>query len=422
MKRNYYLVLLVMLIFVVISFVSNIIDPMGTDVQASFRLTETQTGYLATALFVAYAVMSIPAGMLVEKFSAKSVLLLAFALSTLGAVAFALRPLYGMALPAFFCIGVGFAMMQVIINPLLRVAGGEEHYAFWGNASQMIFALGSTLSPHLYSWLVNGLKAPGAKDGLLGVLTHLVPAEMPWVSLYWVFAAMLLAMVLVIALIRLPRMELNEDEKVGSFGTVLELLRSRIVWLYFIGIICYVGTEQGVATKIKSFLLNCHQVDPEIANRAVSGFWGAMTLGCAVGLVLLKLVDSRKILIAFMVGGILTLLAALFGPTKVALFALPLMGFWCSIGWPIVFSLALNSVAKHHGSFAGILCTGILGGALLPPIVGKIADHAGPLGLRYGMLAVLATMGYLVFLGLWARPLVNNATIGNSKEPKPENA
>lgn len=418
MKRNYFLVLLVMLIFVVISFVSNIIDPMGTDVQASFQLTETQTGYLATALFAAYAVMSIPAGMLVEKFSAKGVLLLAFLLSTLGAASFALRPLYGVALPAFFCIGVGFAMMQVVINPMLRVAGGEEHYAFWGNASQMIFALGSTLSPHLYGGLVNGLKAPGPKDGFLGLLTRLVPAEMPWVSMYWVFAAMLLVMVLVIALIRLPRMELNEDEKVGSFQTVLELLRSRVVWLYFLGVVCYVGTEQGVATKIKGFLLNCHQVDPDVANRAVSGFWGAMTLGCAVGLILLKVLDSRKILVTFMVGGSLTLLVALFGPTKVALQALPLMGFWCSIGWPIVFSLALNSVEKHHGSFAGILCTGILGGALLPPIVGKIADHSGTFGLRYGMLAVLGTLGYLIFLGLWAKPLVNNATLGSGKEPK----
>jgi fucose permease len=423
MKRNHFLVLLVMLIFVVISFVTNIIDPMGTDVQASFRLTETQTGYLATALFVAYAVMSIPAGMLVDRYSAKGVLLLAFALSTLGALAFAARPLYGMALPALFGIGVGFAMLQVVINPLLRVAGGEEHYAFYGNASQMIFALGSTLSPHLYTWLVNGLRAPGAKVGALGALGRLVPADMPWVSLYWIFAAMLLAMVVVIAFVRLPRMELNEDEKVGSLASLRELARSRTVWLYFLGIVCYVGTEQGVATKIKGFLMSCHGVDPDLANRvAVSGFWGAMTVGCAVGLLLLKLFDSRKILVVFMVGGIATLLTGLFGPAKVALYAMPLMGFWCSVGWPIVFSLALNSVAKHHGSFAGILCTGILGGAVLPPLVGAIADRMGGSGLRYGMLAVVGTLAYLVFLGLWAKPLVNNATLGAGSDARPDHA
>ncbi len=419
MNRSYFKVGLIMLIFVVISFVTNIIDPMGTDVQASFRLTETQVGYLASALFIAYAVMSIPAGILVEKLSAKTVLLAAFVLSGLGALAFAARPSFAVAIPALFVIGVGFAMLQVVINPLLRVSGGEEHYAFFGNMSQMIFALGSTLSPHLYVWLTRGIRG-GTQEGLVGLLSRQVPEGMSWVALYWVFAAILLAMVVVIAVVRMPKVALAEDEKVGSIATILLLLRSRTVWVYFLGIVCYVGTEQGIATKIKPFLMNCHNVDPDLANRvAVSGFWGAMTVGCAVGLVLLKLFDSRKILVVFMAGGIVTLLAALFGGRSTALVALPLMGFWCSVGWPLVFALALNSVDKHHGSFAGILCTGILGGAILPPLVGKIADHAGPAGLRYGLLAVIATFAYLLFIGLWAKPLVTNATIGEGR-PQPQ--
>ena len=69
MKRSHFIVLLIMLIFIVISFVTNIIDPMGTDVKASFGLTETEVGYFATALFLAYGVMSIPSGMLAERFS-----------------------------------------------------------------------------------------------------------------------------------------------------------------------------------------------------------------------------------------------------------------------------------------------------------------------------------------------------------------
>jgi len=421
MNRSYFKVGLIMLIFVVISFVTNIIDPMGTDVQASFRLTETQVGYLASALFIAYAVMSIPAGILVEKLSAKTVLLAAFVLSGIGAFVYASRPSFAVAIPSLFVIGVGFAMLQVVINPLLRVSGGEENYAFFGNMSQMIGALGSTVSPHLYVYLVSGIKG-GNQAGIIGVLGRLVPEGLSWVALYWVFAAILLAMVVVIAFVRMPKVELAEDEKVGSVDTILLLLKSRTVWVYFVGIICYVGTEQGIATKIKPFLMNCYNVDPDLANRvAVSGFWGAMTLGCAVGLVLLKLFDAKKILVVFMAGGILTLLAALFGGRTAALVAMPLMGFWCSVGWPLVFALALNSVDKHHGTFAGILCTGILGGAILPPLVGRIADLAGPMGLRYGLLAVIVTFAYLLFIGLWANPLVANATLG-TREPLPEKA
>jgi len=117
--------------------------------------------------------------------------------------------------------------------------------------------------------------------------------------------------------------------------------------------------------------------------------------------------------VVFFTGGVITLLVALFGSRSAALIGLPLMGFWCSVGWPLVFSLALNSVDKHHGSFAGILCTGIVGGAILPPLIGKLGDH---FGLRFGMLALLATLGYIISIGLWARPLVNNATLGSGKE------
>jgi fucose permease len=192
------------------------------------------------------------------------------------------------------------------------------------------------------------------------------------------------------------------------------------VWLYFIGIVCYVGTEQGIAVWIKKFLLDCHQVDPSVVDKiAVAGFWGAMTIGCAVSLLLLKLFDSRKILGVFFACGVITLLVALFGPRSVALVGLPLMGFWCSVGWPIIFSLALNSVEKHHGSFAGILCTGIVGGAILPPLIGRLGDH---FGLRFGLLTLLVTFAYIIGIAFWARPLIANATLGKAKEPEPGTA
>ncbi len=415
MKHNYRVVVLVMLVFVVVSFVTNLMDPMGTDLQASFHLNEAQLGYLSFAMFIAYAVMSLPAGLLVERFSAKAVLIAAFLLSALGAFAIAIHPSFATVLPAFFFLGVGFAMLQVVTIPLLRIAAGGEHMAFLGNMSQLIFALGSAVSPYAYVYLVNGLKHPAASRNILfNTLSQIAPPGLLWVSLYWVITVILLVMVLTIAIMRWPHLELTEDEKIGSFNVVLELLKRKTVWLYLIGVICYVGTEQGVATKIKGFLVNCHQVDPDLADKvAVSGFWGAMAVGCAVGLGLLKLFDSRTVLWAFSAAGALTLLLALFtSSATVALFALPMLGFWCSVGCPIVFALALNSVERHHGTLTGLLCTGIVGGGFLPPIIGHIADSFGPMGLRYGLLAILVTWGYLFSMGLWARPLVNNVTIG----------
>ena len=99
---------------------------------------------------------------------------------------------------------------------------------------------------------------------------------------------------------------------------------------------------------------------------------------------------------------------ALFGPAQASLYAFPALGFCLSVMWSIVFSLALNSLPRHHGAFSGILCTGIVGGAVVPLLVGWLGDQLG--GLRGGMLVVYGTLAYVFSVGVWARPLIANET------------
>jgi len=143
-----------------------------------------------------------------------------------------------------------------------------------------------------------------------------------------------------------------------------------------------------------------------VSDRGFCG--GLMTAGCLVGMILLKLIDSKRLL---QVSGVLTivlLLAALFGSKDVSLIAFPAIGFSISMMYSIVFSLALNSASQHHGSFAGILCSAIVGGAGGPMIVSTLADATS---LRTGMLSILLFVGYITFIGFWAHPLINNKTI-----------
>jgi fucose permease len=133
-----------------------------------------------------------------------------------------------------------------------------------------------------------------------------------------------------------------------------------------------------------------------------------MTAGCLLGLVLLKLLDSRRVLIGAALAAMAALAAALFGPARVAVVAFPLLGFCASVMWSIIFALALNSVDAHHGSFSGILCTAITGGAVVPLVVGWLGDLVG---LRLGMLFLYLMLGYVLGIGFWARPLIANATI-----------
>ncbi|CAG5070173.1 L-fucose-proton symporter [Dyadobacter sp. CECT 9623] len=413
MQRNSFIVVLILLIFFVISFLTNILGPIIPDIVKSFDLSLGLAGFLPFAFFVAYGVMSIPAGLMVEKYGEKRILIAAFVLAFLGAQLFALIPGFSIALLSLFLIGIGMAMLQVVINPLLRVAGGEEKFAFFSVLAQLFFGAASFLSPLLYSYLVLNVHS-GSSGFLIETLNSLVPENLKWVSLYWVFAVIALLMVLVIALVRFPKVELREDERMDVGKSFSELSSNRTVWLFFLGIFAYVGTEQGIANWISQFLQTYHGVDPATTGASViSYFWGLLTIGCFLGLALLKLMDSRKVLAFFTCGAIVALLTALFGSKELALVGFPLAGFFASVMYSVIFSLALNSVPKHHGTFSGILCAGISGGAVVPLIVGGLGELVG---LRLAMVFLLIPLGYIFSISIWAKPLVNNETVTSVKE------
>jgi len=410
MARSRYAVSLVFLTFFVISLLTNILGPIVPDIISSFHVSLTAAGFLAFAFFIAYGVMSIPAGFLVERFTEKPVMVLAFLAGTLGSLSFALFPGYRVAIVSYFTIGAGMAVLQVAINPLLRVAGGEENYAFNSTLAQLVFGTASFISPRIYSYLVLHLKDPSAGENLLlRVLRRLTPPQLPWASIYWIFAMCAMAMVLLLLFSRFPKVHHTAEERVGSLDMYRKLARQRVVWLYFAAMFAYVGCEQGTADWMSSFLHQYHGFDPHTTGAAtVSWFWGLLTAGCVGGMLLLKIFDSRKVLIGAGVGALLCLSAALFGPANISVAAFPAVGLFASVMWPIVVSLALNSVAEYHGSFSGILGTGIIGGAIVPVIIGRLGDYAG---LRTGMAFLYITFGFVLSVGFWAQPIISNATI-----------
>ncbi|RLD66303.1 MAG: MFS transporter [Bacteroidetes bacterium] len=416
MKRSYSIVLLILVIFFVISFLTNILGALNPSVSLSFDLSETMAGFLPFAFFIAYGVMSIPAGFMVEQYGEKKMILFAFVLAFAASVLFAGLPSFGVFVFSLFTIGTGMAILQVVINPLLRVTGGEEHYAFTSVMAQLVFGAASFVSPQVYSWLVVGLDSPATEhSGIIEILSGIVPPEMTWVSMYWIFALFSLAMILIIFVVRFPKVELNEDEKVGSKENYLILFKNKLVILYFFGIFAYVGVEQGISYWMSKFLQIYHGLDFEtVGAKAVGNFWGLMTIGGILGLILLKVMDSKLVLKLFTSIAIISLAVALFSSSAdISLYAFQTSGFFLSVMYPIILSLALNSVSKHHGSFAGILMTGIMGGAVVQLLIGFISDFTS---LKVGMFFNFVALAYILSIGFWAKPIISNKTISLKKK------
>jgi FHS family L-fucose permease-like MFS transporter len=183
MARSRSLVYLILVVFFIISLLTNIFGPIVPDIIRTFSVDLGAAGFLVFAFFIAYGVMSIPGGFLVERFREKPVMIGAFLFAMLGSIGFALHPTYNVAFGSLFVIGGGMATLQVAINPLLRTAGGEEHFAFNETLAQLCFGSASFLSPWIYSYLVVHLPDPKYQGLLLHILRRLTAESFPWISL-----------------------------------------------------------------------------------------------------------------------------------------------------------------------------------------------------------------------------------------------
>lgn len=404
------LLAIIMVFWFVISFITNILGPLIPDIINSFNLSKlTLAGFIPTSFFVAYAVMSIPAGILIEKVGEKVVLFIGFAMDLVGSLLFAFNHTYPVLLLSCFIIGLGMAMLQTVMNPLQRTVGGEENYAFISDCSQVVFSAASFVSPLVFSYYVTNPMS-------------FAPEGMPWISLYYLFGFVLLAMLIIVVITKFPKIELKSDEKSGDKSSFVELFRMRKVWLFALGLFFYTGMEQSMSNNISLFVERYHGVDPHtVGASCVSWFWGSMLIGCVIGLLLLKLIDSKTLLKFCCPLSMILLATGLFSPDEwiiagrhISVLALPAVGFAMSLMFPIVMSLALNSVTRHHGSFAGIMCSAIVGGAVGPLLVSMLSDAAA--SLKVGMCLIFLYAAYIFFIAFWAKPIVRNKLISSKNK------
>jgi fucose permease len=385
MKTRVLVICYIMLVWFVISFVTNLIGPLMPIIIGDFHLSLGLAGFLPFSFFLAYGLISIPAGALVEARGIRTTLLAAFGMNLLGCLVIALYPSYASAICGLFVIGLGMAMLQVVINPLTRATGGEGHFAFFSVMGQLVFGLASC-EPLVFAMLMH---RPGSEHEAL-----------VWVQFHWAFLFVFVALIALTAWLRLPSVELAESERWRAGG--VSKTHGRSIRAPVLPRLCLRRHRAGLDWM--SQFLSTYHTEPTKGANAVGSFWGLMSIGCVLGLVLLKLLDAKVVLAR--------------------------SRCWHSYpwGWPVDrgdrsspfpcrdsscqscirhLSFGLNSVKADITARCPASCTGILGGAVVPLLVGFLGDR---FGLRIALLSVFVTLGYILSVCYWARPLVRNET------------
>jgi fucose permease len=409
-RINYSAIVILNCVLFETGFIANAVGALMPDIIRDLKLSYTLAAFLPFSYFIAFGFISVPAGILSERFTPKKVVIASFFVGLAGTLTFALHPHYSVVLFSLFMIGCWLAAGQIPLYPLMRIACGGENLAFFSVLTNMMYGLGSIASPRLYSLLAQRLADPQSGESpVIDALRCMVARSFDWVSVYWIFSALIISTIFALLLVKLPRGELTEEERSGTLPIYLGLLKNPTVILFALGVFSYSSCEQGNANWMSQFLLAYHGANPQTTGAGtLSWFWTLLTAGCLAGMLLVKLFDSRRILTVASMLALVSFTCAIFGNRTMALVCFPLVGLFASVLWPLIAALALNSVERHHGAMTGILFSSAVGGAIGPVIIGKLADLVG---LRLGLTFLYVPFLYIAFLGIRARPLVANATL-----------
>ena len=400
-KLDLLVVLAVNLTLFEVGLIANSLGAIVPDAIRDLQLSYTTAALLPFTYFISYLFVSIPAGIYAERSSARAVVLGSFALVSLGLLLFAFFPRYSVILVSLFIAGCGLSAAQVPLFPMLRIACGADRLPFFTAMTSVSYGLGSIVSPMLYSKLIAQLGSTEEKALPIQILQKAVGQSYPWVSVYWIFAVVAIVTLVGLAVVRLPELTLTDEERTGGIAACLSILKNRAVIFYALGVFAYVACEQVNSNWLTQFLKEYHGIAPEgLGATVLSWYWALLTVGCLVGMALMKVIDTRTMLFAWAILAALAFTAALFGDRRMAIVAFPVAGLFISVLWPLIVALALNSIPHHQGALMGVLMSSTIGGAIGPLAAGKLADLVD---LRTGMTVAYPAFFFMAYLAIWSR-------------------
>ncbi|WP_210515982.1 sugar MFS transporter [Hymenobacter terricola] len=383
-------------LFFLWGFITCLNDILIPYLKAIFQLSFAQANLINGCFFGAYFLMSIPAGKLVARVGYKRGMLVGFAVAAVGAYLFypaAAHRAYGLFLGALFVLASGITILQVAANPYVAILGPAKSASARLTLTQAFNSLGTFLAPLLGSALILS-KLPKTVDAASAASIDVTAVQVP----YLIIGTVLLVISLLLSRVHLPQITHAPAAASAAPGTGSPWQYRHLV-LGVVGIFAYVGAEVAIGSHIVNYLAlpDVLGLSPAAAGQQVAKYWFAAMLGRFAGAYLLNKFAPAKLLAFNAAGAIALVLLSINSSGALAMWSLLAVGLMNSLMFSTIFTLAVAGLGRHTEQASGLLCTAIVGGAVVPLLFGVVADHQG---LRLALLLPVLCYGYILWYGL----------------------
>lgn len=366
----------VMLCFFAMGFV-DLVGIASNYVKADLGLTDSQANVFPSLVFFWFLIFSVPTGILMNKIGRKKTVVLSLIVTFVSLLIPIFGDSYAFMLCSFSLLGIGNALMQTSLNPLLSNIISGDKLASSLTFGQFVKAIASFLAPYIAMW---------------GATQAMPNFGLGWRVLFPIY--MIIAIIAILWLSATP-IEEEQPDKASGFVDCIKLLGSPFIILCFIGIMCHVGIDVGTNTTAPKILMERLGMSLDEASFATSLYFIFRTIGCLSGAIILQKVSSRAF---FLLSGICMLLAMaglLSSHAPIVIYvSIALIGFGNSNIFPIIFSQAILSMPEKKNEISGLMIMGLFGGTIFPLLMGLASDSVG----QDGAISVMAVgVIYLLF-------------------------
>jgi fucose permease len=348
-------------------------------VKQDFALTDFIAQFLPMMVLLWFFVLSVPAGVLQDKFGKRKMLNIGMVIQAIGLGLPFIHYSFGMMFASFILLGIGNTVIQVSANPLLQDVTPSEKLGSFMSLSQFIKAIISFSGPIIASFMATSFgdwKLVFAVYGITSLLAAL------WLSMT-------------------PIMESKPDRKPASFASCFGLLKNRFVAFMALSIFLIVGAEVAINTNIANILMAKFGITLDQAVIGISMFFAGETISRLLGAFILNWIKPRLFLLLITLLSLTGVLGVFLAPTNTIAFAsILIIGLGAGNMFPIIFSLALEKMPERANEISGLLIMAVSGGAVIPLVMGFVSTTFGPL---VSISVVGACMLYILWVSLYVR-------------------